>query len=521
MVNGWWRVVVITHRYLGVAVGALMAMWFVSGVVMMYVGFPRIDEGQRTRTLAPISWQTCCDFGDRLIPADETTLHAQIENLAGIPVLRLQRPGRPDISLDLAHGARMRIDEEQAQAIAREAAPRIIGRPAQVLGSEHVETDQWTVGRLVRDRPFYRVAFDDPADTVLYVSGTAGQIVHWTTATQRFWNWLGTIPHFLYFVELRRYPVLWSQIVIWSSVLGVFLVVLGLYLAIAQFRGGPGNALSPYHGWFCWHHVLGLVFGLVTLTWVASGLISMNPWGFLERAPGDGGGARVQGAPLRWSTVRSSLDAVRTHPAIANAVSLRTAPLDGRLYWLATRNDGTALRLDAAGNIAVATVADLAQAAARIAGPVAIVEQGLIDEEDFYYFRQARANFALPVYRIILGDAERTRYYLDASSGTLLQRVDRNARWYRWLFGGLHRIDFAAWLRSRPLWDIVVLTLMLGGLGVAATGLYLAIRRVLGDLSRLSCLLFRRRIENNSAARQADVDRASSADHAPRSAEIV
>jgi hypothetical protein len=188
---------------------------------------------------------------------------------------------------------------------------------------------------------------------------------------------------------------------------------------------------------------------------------------------------------------------------------------------LATRNDGTVLRLDAAGNIAVATVADLAQAAARIAGPVAIVEQGLIDEEDFYYFRQARANFALPVYRIILGDAERTRYYLDASSGTLLQRVDRNARWYRWLFGGLHRIDFAAWLRSRPLWDIVVLTLMLGGLGVAATGLYLAIRRVLGDLSRLSCLLFRRRIENNSAARQADVDRASSADHAPRSAEIV
>ena len=45
--------------------------------------------------------------------------------------------------------------------------------------------------------------FDDPDRTTLYVSSTNGEIVLRTTATQRFWNWFGTIPHWLYFSALR------------------------------------------------------------------------------------------------------------------------------------------------------------------------------------------------------------------------------------------------------------------------------------------------------------------------------
>src|SRR5262249_27331019 len=82
--------------------------------------------------------------------------------------------------------------------VAAAAAPRIVGRAA-IVAHERIDVDQWTVGRYVRDRPLHRFDFDDPAGTSIYVSGTAGQIVLWTTATQRFWNWLGTIPHWLYF----------------------------------------------------------------------------------------------------------------------------------------------------------------------------------------------------------------------------------------------------------------------------------------------------------------------------------
>jgi len=136
-------------------------------------------------------------------------------------------------------------------------------------------------------------------------------------------------------------------------------------------------------------------------------------------------------------------------------VSLVTAPFAGRLYWLATRQDGTVTRLDAEGSIAPVSETDLAEAARRIAGDAEIAEQALIAEEDAYYFREGE-RFVLPVYRVVLRDDESTRYYVDPRSGAIVERADATARWYRWLFGGLHRIDFTAWMRARPAWDVIM-----------------------------------------------------------------
>ena len=63
-----WQVIVILHRYLGVAVGLLMMMWFLSGIVMVYVDLPRVTEEDRARTLEPIRWQACCRFPQQLAP---------------------------------------------------------------------------------------------------------------------------------------------------------------------------------------------------------------------------------------------------------------------------------------------------------------------------------------------------------------------------------------------------------------------------------------------------------------------
>jgi threonine dehydrogenase-like Zn-dependent dehydrogenase len=63
-----WQTLVVLHRYLGVAVGLLMVMWFMSGIVMLYVGLPRITDEARARTLEPIAWQACCRFPPRLAP---------------------------------------------------------------------------------------------------------------------------------------------------------------------------------------------------------------------------------------------------------------------------------------------------------------------------------------------------------------------------------------------------------------------------------------------------------------------
>jgi hypothetical protein len=485
MASVLWRATVVVHRYLGVAIGLLMLAWFISGIVMMYVPFPRISEAERLSIASPIPWQACCRFGEGTLGDNQQVLRAQIENHLGTPALRLRAPGQLDSLVDLAQGVRVPIDAETARKIALEAAPHILGKPAAIVAEDKQTTDQWTVGGYFRDRPLYRFDFDDAERTILYVSGNAGQVVVWITQMQRFWNWIGTIPHFLYFADLRSNVALWSQIVIWTSLVGTFLTVVGLILGIAQFKRGSGGRVSPYRGWFYWHHIAGLVFGIVTLTWVMSGLFSMNPWGFLEsRSRGEA--SRVLGTAVKGSEIKASLEALRTRPSEANVVSLTSAPLAGRLYWLATYQDRSVKRLDAAGNLALPNEADFAAAAERLAGGVGIAEQGIMQDEDNYYFsRRRREDVIVPVYRVILNDEEQTRYYLSTKTGELLARADATNRMHRWLFSGLHHINFFAWLRMRPLWDIVVLTLMLGGTVVTATGCWLAIRRIRSDVTML------------------------------------
>ena len=183
-----WQVIVVLHRYLGVAVGLLMMMWFLSGIVMVYVDLPRVTEEDRARTLEPIGWQACCRFPQQLAPDSAQLFAAQVENVIGVPVMRISPSGRPPFVLDLEGGAVVQIDAEAAQEIALDAAPRIIGRPAMLTGMEQIESDQWTLGRLGRERPLFRFAFDDPERTNIYVAGSRAQAVHWTTATQRFWS---------------------------------------------------------------------------------------------------------------------------------------------------------------------------------------------------------------------------------------------------------------------------------------------------------------------------------------------
>ena len=482
-----WRATVVTHRYLGVAVGFLMLLWFASGVVMMYVPYPGLTAKDRLRPLGPIPWHACCALAAQNIEDDQPIRAVQIQSVADEPVFFIRPDGRPPRLSSLGpSGPALELDEAKIAAVAAEAAPRIIGRPARAVDADVIEQDQWTVGDAGEgNRPLGHFVYDDPAGTEIYVSSTTGEVVQWTTASQRFWNWFGAVPHWLYFTELRKDGRLWSQIVIWTSIVGGFLTVLGLYLGIAQFKGGRSGRLSPYRGWFYWHHIVGLVFGVVTLTWVVSGTLSMNPWGFLE---GGGGDERVRlaGEPIAWRDVRGSIEALKANPP-ADAVRIASAPLDGKLFWIASKSDGTAIWLDAEAQPAPIGIMELRAAAQRLAKGSSIEMQETIASEDAYYFdfsiAERRDKPPLPVYRVVLNDPEHTRYYLSPETGQLLRKVDADARGQRWLFSGLHRLDFAQWMRQRPVWDVLMLVLLFGGISVTATGCYLALSRIKRDLT--------------------------------------
>ena len=85
----------------------------------------------------------------------------------------------------------------------------------------------------------------------------------------------------------------------------------------------------------------------------------------------------------------------------------------------------------------------------------------------------------LPVILARLNDAEQTRYYIDPKTARVVGTYSSSNWMSRWLYHGLHSLDFPWLYNYRPLWDIVVITFMVGGTALCVTSLVLA-WRVLG-----------------------------------------
>jgi hypothetical protein len=84
----------------------------------------------------------------------------------------------------------------------------------------------------------------------------------------------------------------------------------------------------------------------------------------------------------------------------------------------------------------------------------------------------------LPAYRVEFDDVEATWFYVDASMGGVIMRHTARTRAARWLYNGLHSLDFGFPTRRGVLWDVTVIALSLLGLVFAVTSVIVAWKRV-------------------------------------------
>jgi hypothetical protein len=135
----------IVHRYLGMTLGVLMAMWCCSGVVMMYVAYPALSESARLRALAPIDWGRCCNVPVQTLGDAEHVGRFNVEMLAGDPVLRVVPVRGAPRLVDLKDGRPISlVSSEQAGSVAAEyGEARGYWDPPAFDGT--IEYDQWTV----------------------------------------------------------------------------------------------------------------------------------------------------------------------------------------------------------------------------------------------------------------------------------------------------------------------------------------------------------------------------------------
>ncbi len=474
-----FRLLLLVHRYLGIAFGVIVALWCLSGFVMMYVQYPDLNEREYLAGLQALDTSTCCIADETVLEQLAGVDEISVEMLAGLPVLRARYGHDQSLVVDLRTGQWLSgIDQDTTmqQADAFLSASGMDGR-ARFLA--RIARDQWTVaGYFNAWRPLYQFAADDDAGTELYVSSVNGQVIQTTSSTERFWNWFGAVTHWIYPTALRQNTALWSQVVIWLSIASLFLVIVGIYLGIVQYGARNNGSKSPYQGLNLWHHYAGLIFGLITMTWLFSGLLSMNPWGALEGAGSFEERSRLQGSPISSAEVIDFVGALGSNSLPTGTVQLRSAPLDGAFAMIAKDSAGHTTRLSAATLRPDPLPGNVWSRVAELVGPDKKVrESGMIESGDNYYFSH-HEQVSFPVYRIVFDDAERTRYYFDADTAELIQKYDSDRRWNRWLFLGLHRGDFTSLMRRRPLWDLILLPLLIGVTVGALTGVWMGYRRL-------------------------------------------
>ena len=487
------KLLIFAHKWLGVALALFFLMWFVSGVVLYFVPFPGLTLHERLSALPALQWE-----GDCCLPAQEAARRAGLRPAGGearlgmlgdAPVWRMQATpegGQPPArwhTVDARGGALL---APLSPAQAARVAEAFSGRRA--TGTEVVERDQWTVPQgLDAHRPLVKVMLDGGDGLELYVSPGAAEVVRDTRRAERFWNWLGAVPHWIYPTVLRQFPRAWHHVVVWLSIPGVLLAATGLALGVWQLFLNRSRWIPYRRFWMRWHHITGLVAALFTLTWMLSGLLSMNPFGvFASRAAEPQ--LRAQWAGEAPGIVRGPADAL----ALASAQGLAPIELDalriaGQAWWrVRGRADGgMAQRLVRADGpeptvapaVPDATVLAALGALRPGARPPAI--ERLTQYDGLYYARRQDASTALtrplPVWRAHWADDDVT-VYADAASARIVMRADAATPWQRVLYNGLHSLDFAPLLARPALRTALIVGLSLLGVLLCITSCVVAWR---------------------------------------------
>ena len=503
-----WGWLIRAHRYLGVGFCILFVLWFASGLVLLYRRMPGLGTGDRLGALIPLAAERI-----RVAPAAAWRAvgrgwpsRLRVAMLLDRPVYRFLDHG-VWIAAYADDGAPVTaVDSATALAVAR-----ALGAGAPVRYRDLANTpDQWILSTVLRRQgPLHRFVVEDGRGTSLYVTRSTGEAVMRTDRWSRWWGYSGAVVHWLFFTPLRMRTPVWSALVIYSSLVGAVLCLSGLVVGLYRVRilsRYRGSRLSPHHGWLRWHHFTGLIFGLVTFTWVFSGMLSMSPWDWSPgSSPTDADVRAVAGGDLDLSRITVGLpEAAR---ALGGGGPLKELeifqfmgrPLFRRIEPPAAERPGQwentdlpaylgggpswrsrVLRADRSGEVPRAGFGrGELELAARAAMPgQAVLESTWLDRFDRYYYPGHLGGLSLPVLRARFADG--TWLYLDPRTGAPVLHHTARSRAERWLYHGLHSLDFPGLYQRRPLWELVVILGSVGGLLVSGTAVVIGWRRVRG-----------------------------------------
>ena len=467
------------HRYLGLMLSVLFVVWFLSGFVMMFHSFPRPLKSEYLKLNQPIGHFDSLPLGDS---ATALSLETCLERLY---LRRVDGDGQEQL---LAYPSWQPISgfpEAECRQLALARCPE---------GVDSVQTlthfDMWIPWeRYAEYFPIYKYHMDDDVQTELYVSSVTGEIVQESTHVKRLAAWFGAIPHWVYIKHLRLNAGLWKNTVIVLSALGSLMCLAGIILGfhyLLRMRRRKSAGFNPYKKfWMKWHYGLGLFFGLVTFTYVFSGMMSLCSVPQFV-APGNGRRPMVKSKDkemvcLPLESFSRPVDSIVAY--FPDAIKVEWTIIGSEPFYRVTQDDGSVVMAQGDSSKTVRKLffepSEVEKIFAKEIGryPHQIVLQG---EYDNYYRPNSKGDKVLPVYRIDVKNPQHTAIYVDPATASKVGEFTSNSRVHRWVYQFLHAFD-TPWLLSHPTIRLFLeLFLMVGGTLLSVTALGLTWKRIFG-----------------------------------------
>jgi hypothetical protein len=540
----WRKLLIYSHRWLGIGIILMFLVWTLSGVVLMYYGHPQITAGERLMRFEPIDFSTATvSPAEAAAKAGIKPYRVRLSMYNGRPLYRLTRVSIGNWSAVYADTGEVlpSMGKEQALGWMRQFAPEYAST---MTYDAYLESpDEYTrIPTLAGFAPLHRIAMNDPAGTEYYISEKSNDIVQKTDRRGRVLAISGYILHNLFFFRQRSWWTPLLDFIAWTAMLmAVTGIVLGIWRVALKprFRHKGVQSYTPYSGWMKWHHYAGLIFGLFSISWILSGMIPISTfpipgWTDVSKRVESNGEGFIMGTPT--VSPRSTMTKEMAHAITGGPLNLQTLRLEhirnsivkiqekfapkeleliqfrGEPYFLAyqpptsraaaeqwiTNNAINAVNLPQDNPHLFVSIShpengvissfskEVMEQASREAMPnIPVIDsEWLTDYDDYYHqtitsFELGRHKpaYVLPVLRVRYNDENQTWLYFTPSLAQMV-KFDKLDRANRWLYYGLHAMDWRGLFNRRPLWDIVTIALLAGLAAMSITTLLPAFRRL-------------------------------------------
>jgi len=463
------------HKISGSILSLMFLVWFLSGIVLIFEGFPHASREERFMHLpefTPTQFQN--------LQALPTTFKGNValEICDGKPVYRVSS-GRKAQQVFNANTLKpvSSFSEEYAKKFCVSFNKHVV-KEVKIL----TDFDQWIPWSYYKPLlPFYKCYMNDPVHTILYVSEKTGEIVQQTTRKKRWCARLGAIPHWIYFKQLRLQKGLWINLILCLSAIGIAVSITGIIVALIRKKKGKG--LTPYKKpLYKWHHISGFVFGVFIFTFILSGFFSLAnvpDWLVFISTKNDNEINWVQKLDLSKQAVvvpTNIYEALEQKDGIRKISWKNLHGKPGYFVYYNNYQIPVVYQLigDSIKKRSTYSLSEIKEIAGNYLGETifTLTQQ---EKYDNYYSGSAMHYLPEPVYKLEANNAAQTWIYINPATAEEVKRYTRNTRLRRWLYQGLHKFNFqflteeAEWFRK-----LLLIIISLGGITVSITGVWLS-----------------------------------------------